>query len=43
VGDVPITTSKEASAKVSVRDHDTVMLGGMIETDKNKTTSGCPS
>jgi general secretion pathway protein D len=42
VGQVPITTSKEASAKVSVRDHDTVILGGMIETDKNKTTSGVP-
>jgi type II secretory pathway component GspD/PulD (secretin) len=39
VGQVPITTSKEASAKVSVRDHDTVILGGMIETDKNN--SGC--
>ena len=30
VGDVPITSSKEASAKVSVRDHDTIILGGLI-------------
>ena len=42
VGDVPITSSKEASAKVSVRDHDTIILGGLIETDKNKTASGVP-
>jgi general secretion pathway protein D len=42
VGDVPITSSKEASAKVSVRDHDTIILGGLIETDKNGNASGVP-
>jgi general secretion pathway protein D len=42
VGDVPVTSSKEASAKVSVRDHDTIILGGLIETDKNKSASGVP-
>ena len=42
VGDVPVTRSKEASAKVSVRDHDTIILGGLIETDKNKSNSGVP-
>ena len=42
VGDVPVTSSKEASAKVSVRDHDTIILGGLIETDKNKANSGVP-
>jgi general secretion pathway protein D len=42
VGDVPITSSKETSAKISVRDHDTVILGGLIETDKNKNASGVP-
>jgi general secretion pathway protein D len=42
VGDVPVTSSKEASAKVSVRDHDTIILGGLIETDKNKSGSGVP-
>ena len=42
VGDVPITSEKEAQAKVSVRDHDTIILGGLIETDKNKNKSGVP-
>ena len=42
VGDVPVTSSKEALAKVSVRDHDTIILGGLIETDKNKAKSGVP-
>ena len=42
VGDVPVTSSKEAQAKVSVRDHDTIILGGLIETDKNKSGSGVP-
>lgn len=43
VGDVPITSSKNASAKVAVRDRDTIMLGGLIETDKNSSNSGVPS
>jgi general secretion pathway protein D len=42
VGDVPITSSKNATAKVAVRDHDTIMLGGLIETDKNANNSGIP-
>jgi general secretion pathway protein D len=42
VGDVPITSSKEAQASVAVRDHDTIMLGGLIETDKSKSKSGVP-
>jgi general secretion pathway protein D len=42
VGDVPVTSSKEAQAKVSVRDHDTIILGGLIETDKNNSSSGVP-
>ena len=42
VGDVPVTSSKEAQAKVSVRDHDTIILGGLIETDQNKNNSGVP-
>ncbi len=42
VGDVPITSEKEAQAKVSVRDHDTIILGGLIETDKNNSKSGVP-
>jgi general secretion pathway protein D len=42
VGDVPVTSEKDASAKVAVRDHDTIMLGGLIETDKNSNNSGVP-
>jgi general secretion pathway protein D len=42
VGDVPITSEKDASSKISVRDHDTIILGGLIETDKNKNASGVP-
>ena len=42
VGDVPVTSSKEASAKVSVRDHDTIILGGLIETVKTKNKAGVP-
>ncbi len=42
VGDVPVTSAKEAQAKVSVRDHDTIILGGLIETQKNKNQSGVP-
>ena len=42
VGDVPVTGSKEASAKVSVRDHDTIILGGMIDNEKNINKSGVP-
>jgi general secretion pathway protein D len=42
VGQVPNTTRKEASAKVAVRDRDTIMLGGLIETDKSKSGSGVP-
>ena len=42
VGDVPITSRKEAAAKVAVRDHDTIMLGGLIETSKSKSATGVP-
>ena len=42
VGDVPITSSKTASAKVSVRDHDTIILGGLIYSEKDKSASGIP-
>src|SRR5262249_34416576 len=40
VGDVPITSQKSASAKISVHDRDTIMLGGLIETTKSKSMSG---
>ena len=42
VGDVPVTSSKDATAKVAVRDRDTIMLGGLIETTKNANNSGVP-
>ncbi|HWH71172.1 MAG TPA: type II and III secretion system protein, partial [Candidatus Sulfotelmatobacter sp.] len=42
VGDVPITSSKDASAKVAVRDHDTIMLGGLIEDSRNQNGGGVP-
>ena len=42
VGDVPTTSEKDASAKVAVRDHDTIMLGGLIEDDRNANNSGVP-
>jgi len=42
VGDVPVTSQKDAVAKVAVRDRDTIMLGGLIETSKSKTASGVP-
>ena len=42
VGDVPITSRKEAMAKVAVRDHDTVMVGGLIDNLSTKSSSGMP-
>jgi len=42
IGDVPVTSSKEAQAKVAVRDHDTIMLGGLINTSKSQNNSGVP-
>ncbi|MGK0200493.1 MAG: general secretion pathway protein D, partial [Yoonia sp.] len=38
----PITTRREARAKVAVKDGDMVILGGMIQTDKNDDKSGVP-
>jgi general secretion pathway protein D len=42
VGKVPITSQKEANAKVAVRDGDTIMLGGLISNEKTKSNSGVP-
>ncbi len=39
---VPTTTKRTAQAKVSVRDGDTIMLGGFISTTKSKDKSGVP-
>jgi general secretion pathway protein D len=40
--DVPTTTERSASAKVAVRDRETVILGGFISETKSKTKSGVP-
>lgn len=42
VGEVPVTSQKSAQAKVSVRDRDTIILGGLIENSKSRTRSGVP-
>jgi len=42
VGNVPTTSSKEAQTSVAVRDHDTIILGGLIQTTLSDTLSGVP-
>jgi general secretion pathway protein D len=42
VGNVPVTSSKEAMASVAVRDHDTIILGGLISNNKTANNSGVP-
>ena len=42
VGKVPITSQKEANAKVAVRDRETIMLGGFISDQKNNAHGGVP-
>jgi len=39
---VPTTTERTASAKVAVRDRDTIILGGFISSSKSKSKSGIP-
>jgi general secretion pathway protein D len=39
---VPIINQRQASATVAVKDHDTIILGGMISTSQTKTKSGVP-
>ncbi len=39
---VPSTTQRSAQATVSVRDRDTIILGGMISSQKSTTHSGVP-
>lgn len=40
--DVPTTTTRRTSAIVSVRDRETIMLGGFINANKSRTKSGVP-
>ncbi|MBI3851506.1 MAG: hypothetical protein HY298_14705 [Verrucomicrobia bacterium] len=39
---VPTTTQRSASAKVSVRDRETIILGGFISSTKSNSKSGVP-
>ena len=39
---VPETIDREANAKVSVRDRETIILGGFISTERTKSKSGVP-
>jgi general secretion pathway protein D len=39
---VPTTTERSASAKVAVRDRETIILGGFISSSKSKSKSGVP-
>jgi general secretion pathway protein D len=42
VGDVPNTIKRTLNASITVRDRDTVMLGGFIKSDKAHSQAGVP-
>jgi general secretion pathway protein D len=42
VGNVPNTIKRTLNASITVRDRDTVMLGGFIKSDKSHSQSGVP-
>lgn len=42
VGDVPNTIKRTLNTTITVRDRDTVMLGGFIKSDKSSSKSGVP-
>jgi hypothetical protein len=42
VGDVPNTIKRTLNTSITVRDRDTVMLGGFIKSDKEASRSGVP-
>jgi len=42
VGNVPNTTKRSLTSQIAVKDNDTVMLGGFIESDKSKSKTGVP-
>ncbi|HEY4416813.1 MAG TPA: secretin N-terminal domain-containing protein [Verrucomicrobiae bacterium] len=42
VGDVPNTIKRTLNTSITVRDRDTVMLGGFIKSDKSHSASGVP-
>jgi len=43
VGDVPITKRNESEAHIAVRDRETIVLGGLIETVREPIFSGIGS
>ena len=42
VGAVPNTIKRTLSSEIAVRDRDTIMLGGFVESDKSTAKSGVP-
>ncbi len=42
VGDVPNTVKRSLSSEIAVRDRDTIILGGFIRSQNQKTKSGVP-
>ena len=42
VGEVPSTIDREANAKVAVKDGDTIVLGGLISSEKRNSKQGVP-
>jgi general secretion pathway protein D len=42
VGEVPITNERDASAKISVKSGETIVLGGFISANNSKNGSGIP-
>jgi general secretion pathway protein D len=42
VGEVPSTIDREAAAKVAVRDGESIVLGGLISTQKSHSKQGVP-
>lgn len=40
--DVPITSKRQAEAKVAVKDRETIILGGFIRSSKSRNSSGVP-
>jgi general secretion pathway protein D len=42
VGDIPNTTKREATSTVSVKSGETILLGGFIRTNKERSKSGVP-
>jgi general secretion pathway protein D len=42
VGDVPNTDKRTINSEIAVKDRDTIILGGFVKTEKDKTRAGVP-